>query len=93
MSKTKKIEVKMAKRRILTIDDIPLDFGKYKGLSPMQIADVDPSYIVWLYDTVKPKSCSKDLRNACEWDIREFEDEYEYGLNRDYGMDGWGHYG
>ena len=46
-------------------DKIPLAFGKHKGLCPEEIADIDPGYIVWLYDTKGPNECSRDLYVAC----------------------------
>lgn len=41
------------------IDDQPLAFGKHKGSTPRQIMDYNPSYVVWLYETMK--RCSRDL--------------------------------
>lgn len=54
-------------------DVIPLGFGKYKGQTPEEIADEDPSYIVWLYDTINPKVCSESIALYCEWEVRETE--------------------
>ena len=47
-------------------DQTPLRFGKYKGSTPKEIAEFDPGYIVWLYDTIKPSVCSKALAQECE---------------------------
>lgn len=54
-------------------DSIPLEFGKYKGSTPEEIAELDPSYIAWLYEKIKPSPCSKQLYLACEYDVRETE--------------------
>jgi uncharacterized protein (DUF3820 family) len=62
------------------IDNTPLTFGKYRGKTPEQVAEVDESYIVWMYDNVMPKPCSKELRDACEADIREMEYENCFGV-------------
>lgn len=64
---------------IICIDEQPLTFGQYCGRTPEQIAEVDPGYIVWLYDRHKEKYCSRPLRELCEMDIRESEyyDEFD----------------
>lgn len=56
-------------------DKTPMAFGKYKGKTPEEIANVDPSYVVWMYDTIQPKHCSLDLRNVCDMDCRQQEDD------------------
>ena len=53
------------------LDQTPLTFGKYKSRTPEEIADIDESYIIWLYENVEPKKCSKQLYLACEMGIRE----------------------
>ena len=53
------------------LDDQKLTFGKYMFKTPNEIADIDPSYIVWLYNNVKPRVVSKSLAVACELDIAE----------------------
>lgn len=66
-------------------DLIPLSFGKYKGQTPEDVADGDPSYIAWLYENV-PGNVSRELYLACE---REKWDDYGYpGEGPDEG-DGW----
>ena len=52
------------------LDHTPLTFGKYKGQTPDEISEHDPSYIVWMYNTVRPHKCSKWLKEACEYDVR-----------------------
>lgn len=68
-------------------DNKPLTFGKYKGKTPKEISDHDPGYIVWLYDTILPKKCSKELRNACEKykQQRKYDNIDEYSLDDDWG--------
>jgi hypothetical protein len=55
------------------IDDRPLSFGKYKGQSPNEIAEDDPSYITWIYENVEPCPVSTELYEACALDIAEDE--------------------
>ena len=43
-----------------------LTFGKYRGRTPIQIARTDPSYVVWLHDTVGKGLVSRELRQASE---------------------------
>lgn len=48
------------------LDHSPLGFGKYKGLTPNQVAEKDSSYLVWMHDTVTNRpTCSRLLRNEC----------------------------
>lgn len=57
-------------------DHLPLVFGKYKGKTPSEVAETDPSYIVWMFDNVKNyPTCSKVLRDDCERDAREAESD------------------
>ena len=68
-------------------DTTPLSFGKYKGKTPEEIAEIDGSYVVWMFENVKQQTCSKELAEACEADERE--DEEEWGAGGYYGIDGW----
>lgn len=48
------------------LDHTPLTFGKYKGVTPSELATVDPQYIRWMYEEVKNKpTCSKVLYDDC----------------------------
>jgi len=49
------------------IDEIPLTFGKYEGLTPCQILEEDPQYLIWAYEKfdARRKPCSKDLYELC----------------------------
>lgn len=60
----------------MNLDLVPLSFGKYKGMTPEQIADQDPGYIVWLYDHHHPQVCTKTLMLACADEMDE-QDEPE----------------
>lgn len=62
----------------IEIDDVPLTFGKYKGKSPQEVSEDDPSYVVWMYENVKPTPCSKELYVACQED-----DTYDEELESD----------
>ena len=66
-------------------DHTPLTFGKYKGKTPEEIAEYDPSYVVWMYDNVSGPPCSKVLRDDCKKDVREYEadkaDDQLFGLD------------
>ncbi len=48
------------------IDEMCLTFGKYRGVSPADLSIIDPHYIVWMYDNVKPIPCSLELMLACQ---------------------------
>lgn len=50
----------------IDIDKEPVRFGKHIGKTPTQIAEEDPSYLIWAYETfTTQKPCSKDLYEAC----------------------------
>lgn len=53
------------------LDHTPIKQGKYKGQTPDQISDHDPSYVVWMYANWNPKPCSKLLAEACQLDMNE----------------------
>lgn len=56
------------------IDDTPLKFGKYRGYTPNEIAEKDPKYIVWAFENLDTKPCSKDLYKCCELDEGDWPD-------------------
>lgn len=57
----------------LDFDDLPVAFGKYKGMTPAQIANTDPSYLIWAYETFDAhrKPCTQALYEACRLDQNE----------------------
>lgn len=63
------------------LDKTYLNFGRYRGRSPEQIARIDPGYIVWLYDNVEPKRCSRELALDCESAVDDNEDADRYDPN------------
>ena len=59
------------------LDDTPLFFGKHAGLTPDEISELDPSYLVYLYEDSNIKHCSKAMYEYCrkEVQIRSRDDE------------------
>lgn len=44
------------------LDKTPLRFGKYKGKTPIEVLEIEPSYLVWAYTTiVNFNTCSAEL--------------------------------
>ena len=72
------------------LDNKELTFGKYIGSTPLQIAETDPQYIVWMYDNLDYKHCTEALRDECE-EIASLDYESEKEMDNDFGFDGWGH--
>lgn len=61
----------------LDIDKTPLSFGKYVGLTPDEISEFDPGYVVWLYRTVSPRRCSAWLYEVClNEKVEDGDDDY-----------------
>jgi hypothetical protein len=52
-----------------------ITFGKYKGKTFDEIADIDPDYILWLDENVKDVKLSKKWIECVEMDIRERNSE------------------
>ncbi len=52
-----------------------ITFGKYKGKTFNEIADIDPDYILWLDENVKTIKLSKSFVKAVEMDVRERDSE------------------
>lgn len=67
------------------VDQRPLRFGKYKGLTPAQISMRDPGYIVWIHTNIPKAPCSDELARECVDCMRDaeggvFDDEFgEWG--------------
>ena len=59
----------------LKLDKTPLTFGKHRGKTPDEISEIDPSYIVWLYNNIKPHKCSEWLKEVCQQEQYEDEDD------------------
>lgn len=66
-------------RRNPALDRSPLVFGKYKGRTPEEVAEIDQSYVVWMYENVSPAPCSTELYEDCRRDVDD--DENEHWLN------------
>lgn len=51
-----------------------ITFGKFKGKSFDEIAEIEPSYILWLNENVDSIKFSKKWLDLVEQDVREQED-------------------
>lgn len=60
-------------------DEHPLSFGKYKGETPLAVAQKDPSYIIWVAETFAPKDIpfTQDLYELCKLTTDEDPRDYE----------------
>ena len=60
------------------LDHTKLTFGKYKDRkTPSEVAEIEPSYIVWMYENVNDKpTCSKALYEDCRLDAGADDDDY-----------------
>jgi hypothetical protein len=52
-----------------------ISFGKYKGKTFDEIADIDPDYILWFDENVKTIKLRKSFVEAVEMDVRERDSE------------------
>jgi len=53
------------------LDETPLSFGKYKGKTPDEISYTDPEYIVWCWESLDIKICSKAMYVFCKKECDE----------------------
>ncbi|MDG3008532.1 putative quorum-sensing-regulated virulence factor [Paludisphaera mucosa] len=51
--------------------DFQMPFGKHKGRTLAQIADVDRDYLTWLADNVEPGSVQRAVRHFLQITSRE----------------------
>lgn len=71
------------------LDDTPLAFGKYKGKTPNEVAEINPGYIVWMYENIERENCTHRLYKECgAQQISQARayiyTDYEYEHNADY---------
>lgn len=68
------------------IDELPLAFGKYAGKTPSELVAEDPSYVVWMYDNVRPRPCSSKLYDiavdASDEELSDLVDVYAEMVRR-----------
>lgn len=50
------------------LDHTPLKFGQYKGQTPSQIAEHDPSYLIWVAENHAHHVVSDALVRSCQED-------------------------
>ncbi len=63
----------------LKLDKTPLTFGKYRGKTPDEISEIDPSYIVWMCKSIKDRpTCSQFLYECCLYDSGKDETDEVY---------------
>lgn len=51
------------------LDHTPLNKGRYQDLTASQVAEKDPAYLVWAYESWTPKPCSDLLYRDCKADV------------------------
>jgi len=58
------------------IDKTQLTFGKYQGDTPLEVSQIDPDYIVWMYENMDDPPCSEELYEACvEGEVEDLLDK------------------
>lgn len=62
-------------------DHTPMWAKKHEGKTPSQVAEIDPSYLVWAYETWDRPPCSKLLYEECVRDVAE--QRRQRGVSRD----------
>jgi hypothetical protein len=62
------------------LDHTPVQFGKYKGKTPSDIADEDPGYIIWMSEQKGlSDKVSALLVKTCKAEVLESRSRRHYG--------------
>ena len=51
------------------LDHLPLNRGKFRGRTPSEVAEIEPSYITVVLASWNPKVCSDALIRDCQRDL------------------------
>jgi len=65
------------------LDHTPWVKGKYKGRTADEVAQIDPSYLVWAYEAWSPKPCSAILYKDCKADVARDRQSYRVAKDQD----------
>lgn len=71
------------------LDHTPLKKGQYGtkhksgGLTPSQVAELDPAWLVWAYEAWNPKPCSQLLYRECVKEIEEGQRQNRVARDQD----------
>lgn len=65
------------------LDHTPLRGGKHPGKTPSEIADIDPSYLVWAYEGWDRPPCSAMLYKECVKDAAELTRQNRVAKDQD----------
>lgn len=60
-----------------------ITFGKFKGKTFDEIAEIEPSYILWLSENIEEIKFPQKWLNAVEWDVRSWEEDMWYVMGDD----------
>lgn len=60
------------KHKLEDVDNTPLGFGKYRGKTPEEVSDINPNYILWMWDKFDDPPCSEALYNFCVRDAAKW---------------------
>ena len=63
-------------------DNTPPSFGKHRGLTPWELYQNDPDYLVWAWENVGPHVCSRDLYELAQEAAEDWNDDL-IGFGRD----------
>jgi len=65
------------------LDHTPIRNGKHRSKTASQIAEIDPAYVVYMYETWNPKPCSALLYNACLDEVHEERNQRRVSKDQD----------
>ena len=66
------------------LDHTPVGKGKYATLTPDQIAQKYPDYMIWAFEKWMPKPCSELLYKECVKDMADYWQQHGVTRDQDY---------
>lgn len=66
MSKVEPYVRKVPDRKRIDVDNTKLGFGKYQDKTPDELSELDPAYMVWIFQELSVKPCTHAMYILCK---------------------------
>lgn len=65
------------------LDHTPWTRGKYRGKTASEVAEIDPSYLIWAWSAWDEKPCSHLLFKECQRDVEDNRQQMRVAREQD----------